>query len=252
MKASMTKLFNEILGRVVGVPDKPTRIISFSPAVTESLFMLGLGPSIVGVSAFCARPPEARKKRSVGSYNSVSTDLLRSLKPDLIFTVTGYQREFALKLANSFSVYPLELPVSVSGIIDMIVKIGLVVGTNERVWYLSSKLLRRLSIIEPMRRRLKAYIEIDLGGPVSFGAYSYITDAFHLLGASCLYDDVKSEWLTPDLARVPTDVLDAIFYEAKMYSLFDEEKLQQLISNRGWSKMDAVKKGHCFLSPRPL
>ena len=90
MKASMTKLFNEILGRVVGVPDKPTRIISFSPAVTESLFMLGLGPSIVGVSAFCARPPEARKKRSVGSYNSVSTDLLRSLKPDLIFTVTGY------------------------------------------------------------------------------------------------------------------------------------------------------------------
>ena len=84
------------------IPDNPKRIISFSPAVTETLFMLGLGENIVGVSAFCARPEEARKKRKVGSYNSVSFDLLRSLHPDLIFTVTGYQREFALKLSETF------------------------------------------------------------------------------------------------------------------------------------------------------
>lgn len=59
----MTRLFNEILGKNVEVPNNSKRIISFSPAVTETLFMLGLGENIVGVSGFCARPDEAMKKR---------------------------------------------------------------------------------------------------------------------------------------------------------------------------------------------
>ncbi|MDG7000012.1 MAG: ABC transporter substrate-binding protein [Nitrososphaerota archaeon] len=248
----MARLFNEILGKNVEVPDNPKRIISFSPAVTETLFMLGLGKNIVGVSAFCARPEEARKKRKVGSYNSVSFDLLRSLRPDLVFTVTGYQREFALKLSETFPVYPLELPISVSGIVDMIVKVGLVVGAQERGWEIGSKLLRKLAGIKPITRKLKAYVEIDLGGPVSFGAYSYITDALHLLGLSTLYDEVKSEWLAPDISRVQDEKPDVIFYEAKMYSLFDEQKLEILFRKRGWSGLDVVKRKRFFLTPGPL
>ena len=53
-------MFNEVLGFEVEVPDAPERIVSFSPAATEALFMLGLGERVAGVSAFCARPPEAR------------------------------------------------------------------------------------------------------------------------------------------------------------------------------------------------
>lgn len=248
----MARLFNKILGKNVEVPNNPKRIISFSPAVTETLFMLGLGENIVGVSGFCARPDEAMKKRKVGSYNSVSFDLLRSLCPDLVFTVTGYQREFAFKLSETFPIYPLELPISVSGILDMIVKVGLVAGAQEKGWDLGSKLLRKLAIIRPITRKLKAYVEIDLGGPVSFGAYSYITDALHLLGLSTLYDEVKSEWLTPNLSRVLDEKPDVIFYEAKMYSSFDEQKLDLLFRKRRWSELDVVKKKQFFLTPGPL
>ncbi len=49
--------------RRVQVPENPQRIISFSPAVTEILYELGLGDRIVGVSAFCSRPPETSKVR---------------------------------------------------------------------------------------------------------------------------------------------------------------------------------------------
>ena len=87
----MTRIFNEIRGKEMDVPDAPIRVISFSPAITESLFMLSLGSRVIGVSVFCARPADVRKKRSVGSYNSVNIDLLRSLIPDLVFTATGYR-----------------------------------------------------------------------------------------------------------------------------------------------------------------
>ncbi len=48
----MERVFNEILGREVIIPDQPARIVSLSPAITESLFKLDLGERFIGVSAF--------------------------------------------------------------------------------------------------------------------------------------------------------------------------------------------------------
>jgi iron complex transport system substrate-binding protein len=248
----MVGVFNEILGREIQIPEKPTRIISLSPALTETLFMMGLGERVIGVSAFCAKPAEAKAKRKVGSYSTTNNDLLREMKPDLIVAITGYQRDLALKLSAEFPVYPITLPVSVAGIIDMVVKLGLVIGEIEKARKLSSMLTRQIERSKPANRKLRAYVEIDLGGPVSFGAYSYITDSLDLLGASTLYDEVRSEWLTPDLGKVAFENPDIIFYEAKMYSKFGQQDLERLIDKRGWRNLDAIKAGRCFLTPGPL
>jgi ABC-type Fe3+-hydroxamate transport system substrate-binding protein len=248
----LVTVFNEILGQEIEIPEKPKRIVSFSPALTEALFMLGLEDRIIGVSAFCARPSAARKKKKVGSYSTVRPELLKELRSDLILTVTGYQRDFALSLARSFPVYPFELPVSVAGIMDTVVKLGLLVGEAERGWKLSSSLQREVSTVKPISHTIKGYVEIDLGGPVSFGAYSYITDAIHYLGGSTIFDRVRSEWLTPDLREVMANDPDVILYEAKMFSKFDDDKLSRLIESRGWNTLRAVKARKYFLTPGPL
>ena len=248
----MVKAFSEILGEEVDIPERPGRIVSFSPAITEALFLLGFGDAVVGVSAFCARPPEAAMKRKVGSYNTVDPQLLSELRPDLIFTVTGYQREFAVALSKRFPVYPLELPVSVAGMIDGVAKLGLVLGAPERGRELALRLLQKLSGIRQVRAKLRTYVEIDLGGPVSFGAYSYITDALHLLGASNIYGDVRSEWLTPPLGEIPREDPDVFLYEAKMFSKFVPRKLEELIDRRGWRETGFVRNGNYFLTPGPL
>jgi iron complex transport system substrate-binding protein len=141
----MTGVFNEILGGEVKIPEKPSRIVSLSPALTETLFMLGLGDKMVGVSAFCARPEAARSKKKVGSYSSTNIELLREIGPDLILSVTGYQRELAIDLSREFPVHPLALPVSVAGIIDTVVKVGLLVGETEGARDLSSRLIREVA-----------------------------------------------------------------------------------------------------------
>ncbi len=248
----MPPTFNEILGREVAIPEHPQRIVSLSPALTESLFQLGLGDRVVAVSAFCARPESARQKKKVGSYSSTNLDVLRELEADLIVTITGYQRDLGMTLSKEFPVYPLALPVSVTGIIDTVVKLGLVVGEAQIAWEISSQLTRKLGQIPQSDRSLRAYLEVDLGGPVSFGANSYITDAFHFLGVSTTFDSVRSEWLTPDLQRVPQDDPDLFFYEAKMYSRFSQQDLERLIDKRGWRGMRAVRTGSYFLSPGPL
>ncbi len=248
----MVTIYNEVLGKEVVAPDRPERIVSLSPAVTETLFLMGLGERVIGVSAFCARPQEARARRKVGSYSTTNLDLLKEMRPDLVLTITGYQRDLALRLSSDLPVYPITLPVSVSGIIDMVVKVGLVVGEASEARRLSARLLREAAGLTPVAKRLRAYVEIDLGGPVSFGAYSYITDALHLVGVSTLFDDVRSEWLTPDLAKVAASEPDVFIYEAKMYSKFDAADLERLIDKRGWKGLGAMKGGRYFLTPGPL
>lgn len=247
----MVRIFNEVLGSEVDVPEKPKRVVSFSPALTEGMFKLGVGGSLVGVSAFCARPPEAKERRRVGSYNTVRYEVLDELKPDLILTVTGYQREFAVKLAERYTVYPLELPVSVAGIVDAVARLGLVVGEEESGSRLAYELLRSLA---EMKRttRVRAYVEIDLGGPVTFGAVSYITDAVRMLGSETLFDGLRKEWLEPDLGAIPAMDPDLIVYERKMFSQFEMADLRRLVERRGWDGMRAVKSGNLFLTPGPL
>lgn len=247
----MARLFNEVLGEEVHVPEAPARIVSLSPAATETLFQLGLGANVVGVSAFCARPAEARSKRKLGSYNTVREDVLEELRPDLILAVTGYQREFAVKLSKKHPVYPLELPVSVAGIVDFVVKVGLVAGAVDGGRELGGSLLRSMGGLGKVDG-VTSYVEIDLGGPVSFGRYSYITDAFQLLGSRHIYAESPSEWLEPDLDAVQAADPDAIFYEPKMFSDFKEGDFGAVLGARGWQHLRAVERGNVFVTPRPL
>jgi iron complex transport system substrate-binding protein len=248
----LVAIFNEVLGKEIEAPDKPARIISLSPSITETLFMLGIGDRVIGVSAFCARPQEARLRRKVGSYGSTNFDVLREMKPDLILVVTGYQKDLALKLGTEFPAYPITLPVSVAGIIDLVVKVGLVVGEPDQVRDISSKLLREVEKARPCGRRPRAYVEIDLGGPVTFGAYSYITDALQLLRARPLFSQVRSEWLKPDLEQVAAEDPDVMFFEGKMYSTFSKADLERLIDKRNWRNLTAVSSNHYFLTQGPL
>lgn len=239
------------LGRKVELPEEPQRIISFSPAVTETLFELGLGSRVVGVSAFCSRPTQTSKVRKVGSYGSARMEVLRELKPDLILTVSGFQKDFSEALAKEFPVYSFELPSSVAGMVDLVSKIGIVTGRRDEARYMEFELLKYLGSIR-RRPAMSGYIEIDLGGPVSFGSLSYITDALSILGVKSIYADSPKEWVQPDLDFVRQSDPDVIFFEPKMYSKYASEDLKKLLASRGWEQMGAVSRNHVFVSPGPL
>jgi iron complex transport system substrate-binding protein len=60
------------------------RIVSTSPAITETLFALGLGERVVGVSEYCHYPPEVASRTKVGSYLRPNVETIVRLKPDLV------------------------------------------------------------------------------------------------------------------------------------------------------------------------
>lgn len=73
------------LGQEHEVGNPPRRIVSLVPSITETLFELGLGSSIVGVTDFCIFPAEIPAGIArVGGTKTPAVGRIRSLDPDLI------------------------------------------------------------------------------------------------------------------------------------------------------------------------
>ena len=73
------------LGNEVIIEEEPERVVSLSPANTETLFALGAGERIVGRTDYCSYPEEAAEVESVGTYTAPNTELIISLSPDVVF-----------------------------------------------------------------------------------------------------------------------------------------------------------------------
>src|SRR5512136_28768 len=63
------------------------RVISLAPSVTETIFALGLGQRLVGVSVYCDYPPEVEKIDRVGTFLTPNLEAIVAKRPDLIIAV---------------------------------------------------------------------------------------------------------------------------------------------------------------------
>ncbi len=73
-------------GRLAGAHEGPPRVVSLSPAVTETLFAIGAGEAVVGVSDYCVTPPGATPRPRVGTSLGPSYEPIVALRPSLVVT----------------------------------------------------------------------------------------------------------------------------------------------------------------------
>lgn len=89
------------LSRQVCVPAFPRRVISLAPGLTEIVFELGAGHTLVGRTARCNEPPEALKIQDIGAYLNPDLERIISLSPDLVLSPeTGMRKEVVDKLTE--------------------------------------------------------------------------------------------------------------------------------------------------------
>jgi len=72
-------------------PTRASRIVSLAPSVTETLFAVGLGDRVVGVTRFCAYPPGVASLPKVGGYHDPNFEAIVRLRPDLVVMLVEHQ-----------------------------------------------------------------------------------------------------------------------------------------------------------------
>lgn len=125
------------------------RIVSMAPSITETLFALGLGDRVVGVTQFCQYPPEAQGLPKVGGYHNPNLEALVALKPDLVVMLVEHEQSMpALKKLGLKRLAVCHQ--NVEGVLDSITTIGDALGKQKEAEQMVADIRAR---IERVRRK---------------------------------------------------------------------------------------------------
>jgi len=117
----------------------PNRIVCLTEETTETLYLLGEGDRIVGVSGYTVRPPEARQKPKISAFLSARFDSIEALKPDLVLAFSDLQADLSAELVRrGISVVTFNQR-SVAEILQMIRMLGGLVGCQAKAEALAER-----------------------------------------------------------------------------------------------------------------
>ncbi|AGJ63295.1 ABC transporter substrate-binding protein [Saccharolobus islandicus] len=230
------RVYNPLQDDYIRIPKPITKIVSLDPASTEIIFLLGLGDKVKATDAFSYRPEEARRTLKVGSYTHVNMDILEQINPDIIFTTAGAQKELTRKLIGlGFNVYPLPVPTNIAGILNNVLLIGNVLGAyqNARELYYNLYTIINELKVGRFKNKLKVYVELDLGGPITLGFPTHISDGISLLGSINIFDDVSEAYFTPNDDEILKRNPDILIYEPKKLTDYEKERFYSILQQRG-------------------
>ncbi|MFQ3548579.1 MAG: helical backbone metal receptor [Armatimonadota bacterium] len=131
----------------------PQRIISMAPSITETLFALGLGDRVVGVTNYCKYPAEVKRIDKIGGYMDPNFEAIAGLKPDIV--IVGKDAESSITQLQKLEIRILVIDYSsVDGILDSFVQIGNVCGAQEKANKLVQECKRKIEKIKQLTKDL--------------------------------------------------------------------------------------------------
>lgn len=224
------------------------RIISLSPAITEILFELGLGPQIVGAAEFSDFPPQAKQIPRVGAYGEANIEIILRSKPQLLISQRISPEKMKLLQTNISPVCPVLLLKldTLDEIIDSVQKIAQATGTTKRgrdlvaAWQKKlDRLNKRFSHLT-QADRVTVYVEVGSNPLRTCGPGTYLSEIINLAGGKNLGDATGSLWPVIASETVVAWNPDVILVTG-MKRTGDFKK--EISSRLGWENIRAVKTG---------
>src|SRR4026207_2164556 len=141
----------------------PSRIVCLTEETTETLYLLGEGDRVVGVSGYTVRPPEARNTPRLSSFRHALFESSDALRPDLVLAFSDLQAEITGELIRrGYAVFTFNQR-SVDEILQMIRMLGGMGGSAGRAEALAGELQCGLDRIRDeasrLPRRPRVYFE---------------------------------------------------------------------------------------------
>jgi iron complex transport system substrate-binding protein len=240
-----SRTLTDELGRTVVVPDHPHRVICLMPSVTDTVFALGAGDDVVGISDYTEYPAEALKKPSVGNLITPSIETILSLHPDLVIglqpvgpmEVTGQLEQLGIPIF-------LVNPHGVTGIFHSVETIGMALNRKPQADALVQRLQQRLDAVKARTKDLRAprvFMPVWYDPISTIGKNAFITEIIKDAGGRSVTDDLPMEWPEISMEVVLERAPDALLLVRG-----GKTTLKVLQERPGWSSMTAVKESRVY------
>tara|TARA_B100001115_G_scaffold184690_1_gene188252 strand:+ start:2758 stop:3537 length:780 start_codon:yes stop_codon:yes gene_type:complete len=147
--------FRDQIGRSLILEERPRRIVSLVPSLTELVVDLGLESELIGLTSWCVHPAGLREKKTViGGTKNPNIEQIKGLKPDLILANKEENlQEHIEELAQSIPVFVSDVR-SLDQAIDLISSLGTVVSKDKEAQVIAEQaraLIQKLKAAESRR-----------------------------------------------------------------------------------------------------
>jgi iron complex transport system substrate-binding protein len=226
----------------------PRRIVCLTEETTETLYLLGEGERVVGVSGYTVRPPEARRKPKVSSFLHARYEKIEALEPDLILAFSDLQADITTELVKrGYPVFTFNQR-SVAEILQMIRVLAGIVGVAEKGEALATKLQRGLDDIRDraatLPRRPKVFFE-EWYDPLISGI-RWVEELVQIAGGEPIFPELENAALAKDrivsgeqvIAREPEVIIGSWCGKPV--------RKERIASRPGWQQVPAVRNGHIY------
>jgi iron complex transport system substrate-binding protein len=226
----------------------PTRIVCLTEETTETLYLLGQGHRVVGVSGYTVRPPEARQKPKVSAFISAKFDKIAALKPDLVFAFSDLQADLCAELVRRGIAVVAFNQRSVAEILQMIRMVGGLVGCQGEAERLSDRLTADLDVIAASAarfpRRLRVFFE-EWDEPLISGI-RWVEELVEVAGGAPIFPELASAALGKERVVDPAEV--ARRNPEVIFASWCGKKVQpsRIRSRDGWQAVSAVANDRIF------
>ncbi len=181
------RTFVDDLGRKIFLAKVPNRLVSLAPSLTETLYAIGVGDRVVGVTEFCDYPPEARTKPKVG-YSHPNLETIVGLQPDLVLAPRDFIRPDVLGKLEQLKIPTFVAEAkTVEDIASQIQMIGRMLDRSESADRVAMELRRRLTELkgrtETLARPRVLYV-LNSQPLITVGPGSFIHQLIEIAGGA--------------------------------------------------------------------
>jgi iron complex transport system substrate-binding protein len=226
----------------------PNRIVCLTEETTETLYLLGEGDRVVGVSGYTVRPPEARKKPRISSFLHARYEKIEALEPNLILAFSDLQAGITTELVKrGHTVFTFNQR-SVAEILQMVRVLAGIVGASDRGEALAGELEGGLARIREtagrFARRPRVFFE-EWDDPLISGI-RWVEELVEVAGGEPVFPDRRHARLAKDRIVSPEQVIAAA-PDVIIGSWCGKPVRPERIARRpGWDQIPAVRNGHIY------
>ena len=223
------------------------RVVSLVPSLTETLFAIGAGDSVVGITDFCIFP-EGLDRPRIGGTKTPDIARIRELRPDLVYVnVEENLKKHADEIATFARVIATE-PKTIDDVAELITQLGSIHGCEAK----AAELIKPLTVNREPSTRFTFAVPIWKKPWKWCGGDTYVSNLVESVGGRNVLRH-RQRYPSIDLAEVLALKPDIVFLPDEPYRFTDDDATSVAAPHPGPLPVgeDAAKRRVRVIGPFP-
>jgi len=227
----------------------PQRIVSLAPANTQTIFAVGAGGLVVGVTDWDKYPynfsawVEAGNMSSIGNYYQPAIEPIMSCTPDLVVASLGSVDVADQLRALGYKVLTLN-PTNLDGVLQNMITIGKATGHEAEAEAVVASLQQRIdavvNAVQAATTRPTVYHEIWSDPYMSVGKGTFVDNAIRMAGGQNIFENATDAYPVVSSEAIISENPDIMVFPTQMGVDSFWGDYSTVAARAGWSTISAV------------